>query len=814
MSAFGKFKSIVKFFLISFGLFCLMGLVAGYFYALNHFQLTNNQFIIKVVEKTKIDWPWLVDLLSPHSRFEDHVMDGQLRVQRPRIIYPLLTELSQQGIATLFLKRDALYKTQGILPGDPCGGGGIIGQVLCWLSKDNPTKSFNEIISQLKGYTLETPSATGAYGNGWELAVAYDLLRIHPGWTEIDIAVIESKIEKALKDTLLILDDPSPSLWHGRSTLAAMAWLCAAALDPGRSSLISRAQGHFLDALSALELSEAWPEGYNYWIQNRAFLISLAGTSYLNGLEGSKYAERIRLILNRTGYWHIYATRPDNRIEGLGDEGSRVDLKDETRRVIDLLAQATRDPILSSYSHYLQKLHGTESYYRDYRSFFKLINDPSVIGLQGKGLQVFKGLLPNAELFGKNYLNLAYIRSGWSEDDTFISFKAGNIFTHHGHYDAGHFTIFKGAPLAINSSVYKDFTGANRLNYSIRSIAKNTLLILRPNEQVKPNRFFSPNIADGGQRITMPTGSAIQSTSHWLENLNQGLYLKGGRLSQYDHQVDYTYINADLTDAYNTPQHDEGGSGGKVTKVVRKLLYLRDEDRLIVNDVVKTVRPEYVKKWLLHTVNRPNIANLRLLQGNSANGILESQANQVRIENGRGHLLIDRIYPIDGVIRLVGGPDYQYYVESDGDDTELNGENFSQGASDKPWFDVGNWRIEIQPRLLQQEDEFIVALSPSLNQPRLSQVNSMTVLTSNAKGVITDQSMVVFINRGVEKEARFMIPVRTKVSKLFVVGLSELEKVELRIGNQHFTETVNINGMLQINLTVLQKASEAKLSWF
>ena len=84
---------------------------------------------------------------------------------------------------------------------------------------------------------------------------------------------------------------------------------------------------------------------------------------------------------------------------------------------------------------------------------------PSLERLRGDGLQALDGVLPRAALFGPNALNQVYIRSDWGPDATYVTFRAGDTFAHHGHYDAGHFTLFKGAPLAINSGTYGDFFG-------------------------------------------------------------------------------------------------------------------------------------------------------------------------------------------------------------------------------------------------------------------------------------------------------------------------------------------------------------------
>lgn len=776
----GKF---LKNYLIGVGLLAHVALAGAILYGLSQSQLTVRQLLVKIAQKGGVASPTVVEWIAPPPRYVEFTFDGRLRPTHPRILLPELSHWSGKGVPPLMTERAARYKQQGIADLSTCGVGGILGLTACWLTYGEAAQA-EPLLKAAREFYIETPTVEG-YGNSWMLAFAYDFLRLYPDMPAADRVQIEMRIEAALRETLRVLDESSASLWHGRSSLAAIAWLCAVVLDPGdspeRQVLIARAQGHFLETINALALTEGWPEGYNYWVNSRAFLIALAGSAYLNGLEDSRQAEHVRKALRRVGYWTVYATRPDQRIEGLGDEGSRVDLKDETRRAIDLIAQATRDPVLAGYSLYLERLHGAQSYYSDYRWGFNLFNDPTIIPIGGGALAGFNDLLPTAELFGQDSFNLAYIRSDWSPDATFISFRAGDTFTHHGHYDAGHFSLFKGAPLAINSSSYGDFFGPNRLNYAIRGIAKNALLILRPGEKVHPNRFFDRNVADGGQRIILPTGSAVNSVRDWLDQRAKGLHLEGGRLERFEHQEgDYTYIAADLTAAYNNPNHDEGGWGGKVERVRRQLLYLPGEDRLLVHDRVRAVQANFVKKWLLHAVERPDVVGLRTLKGQPDNGILESPSDFAEVRNGRGWLTIQRILPKDAVMRLVGGRDYQYYVEADGDETQLDGINFSEGSNSKPWFDIGLWRLEIQPGGLRQDDTFLVVLTPALHVPRLAKAAPLAV-DQGGSGVATDASATVFVDAPTGDVLRLTLPAATRVVR--VIGLSPLSRASLQMEN-------------------------------
>lgn len=83
--------------------------------------------------------------------------------------------------------------------------------------------------------------------------------------------------------------------------------------------------------------------------------------------------------------------------------------------------------MLAGYSRYLERLHGRGGYYRDYRWGFALFNDPRLEPVAAAVWRVSQGLLPTAELFGRDSLNLAYLRSDWSADATFISFRARGL---------------------------------------------------------------------------------------------------------------------------------------------------------------------------------------------------------------------------------------------------------------------------------------------------------------------------------------------------------------------------------------------------
>ncbi|MDE1464987.1 hypothetical protein [Spartinivicinus poritis] len=724
----------------------------------------------------------------------NHKLDGQPVTQHPRIFLTFLQNWQGKSVHPVFQERMALFKQRKVVSVNPCVYKSVLGNAGCWVTK--PEKEIGEqLVKSLFKFYLMPPESSGYYGNAWKLALAYDLACTYPGFSQKDRVAIEKRLEKQLEDLLDVLEEDGLSMWHGRASVASQAFLLAMVLDHSsehRQELLKRSQAYFLDLMAALDLTEAWPEGYNYWIQNRAIPIALASAAYVNGLRHSQQAEKIREIIRRAGYWVIYATRPDDKIEGLGDEGSRIDLKDVSRPYIDFIAQLTQDSELAEFSEYLYQVHEGQSYYDGWRWAFRLFNDPQLVQqpVKSKQLVFARNNLPTADIFGKGAFNQAYIRSGWSDQDTLISFRAGHQFSHHGHYDAGHFTIHKQRPLAINSSTYDRYDAPHRLNYAIRSVAKNTLLIMRPGEKVKPNKFFQNNVADGGQRIIQPTGSSIPSVSHWYKNLYKGKHLEGGTIARADLSPAYSYLYADLTGAYNNSEYDDNSDIGKVNKVTRELFYLREQDQLLIYDTIAATSPAYIKKWLLHSVYKPAVKGLKVIKGKAHNGILTSDASEATITNGNSRLFLKKLLPVNGKLNVIGGPDYRYYVDIDGDGHTWDGINFDQGASDKKWFDSGFWRLELTSTEPKEVEQFLVVLTPRIGKKMVNQ-SDIKVLKAekNYYAVQMKSSVVVFLADSTINQLD--LDWKSPLKKIYLVGLAPKQQLEVK-GQSSTTNSVPV----------------------
>lgn len=732
------------------------------------------------------------------------------RQQAPRIVLPELASWNGRGPAPGMTLRAEASSAATI-----CQNDGLLNAVACWLLHGDDA-SEARMLDAMRHFVLLPARDVAFYGNAWELAVAYDQAARAPGMSAELGARVRSLLQQGLEQLLDVLDKDSASLWHGRATLSAYATLCAAALGPPTDSrersLQQRMARHFSELRAAVALTEAWPEGYTYWIQERALPVTLALAAYQNGSTDVVGAAEAQRLLERIGQWHLHVVRPDFRAEALGDEGSRVDLRHHTREVLDLIEQQTHEPKFAVLADEISRQYGPAAEYSVNHWTAVLLRTPRSGSESTDWPWAMIGVEPTAALFGAGALNLGYWRSAWTADATYIAFRAGDRFTHHGRAGAGHFSLFKQVPLVVDSGHYGEFMGANRLDYAIRSIARNTIAVLRPGDRVDlPPASGQDNVADGGQRVVMATGSAITSVEDWRSRLDSGEHLRGGRLRRYGVQDGlYDYFDADLSDAYNTPAYDAGGSGGVVERVWRELLYLPGEDRLFVHDRVRSVRADYTKKWLLHLPERPQVDGLRLLRGSTDNGILESSA-ALAVERRTGATLsIRRLLPADAKLRLIGGPDYRWYVEADGDDATLNGINATAGApAAQPWFDQADWRIEIQPGAARLDDEFLVVLSPSLDGVR-DDVQALLAGSDNVSGALTPDSAVVFVERGAQHEALFTLPAGQR--RLFLLGLPEFVTATLEIAGRSYPLDIDRNGVGVLDLPQGTAAS-VRLSW-
>ncbi len=264
-----------------------------------------------------------------------------------------------------------------------------------------------------------------------------------------------------------------------------------------------------------------------------------------------------------------------------------------------------------------------------------------------------------------------YARSDWSDDATWFRFNCGDYWTGHQHLDVGNFEIFRREPLATESGEYIDYSSNHSINYLMRTVAHNSMLVYQPDEKfpMRGDMFRDGGRVkyanDGGQTKTWewPVGDLEQ----WKAKREQ---FERGDITAYQNQPQWMFVAADCTRAYNP---------SKLRRWVRQIVFLRPHTFVIFDHVVST-RPEYEKTWLLHSQGEP------VLKGRTAN-----------IVNGKGRLEVQTLLPERAQMRAVRGYTYR-------------GQTFDEAKSGQS--DVApQWRMEVSPGAAQIEDVFLHVLS-------------------------------------------------------------------------------------------------------
>lgn len=273
----------------------------------------------------------------------------------------------------------------------------------------------------------------------------------------------------------------------------------------------------------------------------------------------------------------------------------------------------------------------------------------------------------------------AYVfREGWKGDNVIALFKCTPIyFFNHSHRDANSFEIWYNEDLAIDSGYYDWYGSLHWFNYYIRSIAHNTVLIYEPNEVITPWNKVKSN--DGGQRFSQWQ----HEQPYNVEDLKREAFHVADSQLLEDNE-DYALAVGDATRAY---------SPHKCGQFKRYFLFLKRIENwkhpiIVVFDKVISTKQEYVKIWLLHSINKPKIED-----------------NLITIVNGGGKLWCYIVQPDDFDIRLVGGKGREF---------EVNGINYPPDTTKKDdvekW--AGSWRVELREKMPRKETHYLNVLIP------------------------------------------------------------------------------------------------------
>jgi hypothetical protein len=225
-----------------------------------------------------------------------------------------------------------------------------------------------------------------------------------------------------------------------------------------------------------------------------------------------------------------------------------------------------------------------------------------------------------------------YARSSWEEDATYFFFKCGDRFTAHQHLDVGHFLIYKYDELAGDGGHYDAFGSSHDVNYHLRTIAHNTVLIHDPSETWPGIRAGAVSGNDGGQSHSWPHhNGAVSDPAQWQRG--RDLYDIADILAFEDRGA-YMYVAGDCTRSY---------SPKKLACFTRQIVFLRP-DTFVVFDRVRSRNPDFRKTWLLQAMKLPSRIG-----------------DHLAVTNGKGRLFIQTLLPRNPKVRLVSGENLYGY---------------------------------------------------------------------------------------------------------------------------------------------------------
>jgi VanZ family protein len=306
-------------------------------------------------------------------------------------------------------------------------------------------------------------------------------------------------------------------------------------------------------------------------------------------------------------------------------------------------------------------------------------------------------------------IGMMIARSDWSPDATYVTFKAGDNYWSHSHLDQGAFTIYKGGALAIDSGLYGPAYGSDHhMNYAYQTIAHNVVTVTDSADTVPaPGKDKPRPIAnDGGQR-RIGSGWGVEAAPidrvEW--EAKRDIYHTAEMGPLFD-QGGFAVVAADITPAYTNSRSGDGTFSARTRRVDRfwRIFgYDRVDDVVVIFDQVAATSAALRKRWLLHTMNRPNVF---------PDGFTVDVPGQNRTGRGGGRLEARVLLPRYAVINPVGGPGLEFFVDDKNyDENGTLGESIRKLAPDGP--EPGAWRVEVSPPRDQKEDMFLVVLVPS-----------------------------------------------------------------------------------------------------
>jgi hypothetical protein len=498
-------------------------------------------------------------------------------------------------------------------------------------------------------------------------AIVYDLC--HEYWSRDQRTKFHSYMNKTVDSNIQSETHVFHNGWYGYKNWGIGLASYATFYENERAPVILKSlEQEWRDrAAPALELAGAgggWGEGYyiNYWLYEWLFFCEVA-----RHCEGIDYYAAAPAFFNNRAVAGMFEAYPGIKIYNsrrsvpMGDGGGRTfgGDRDKALSARRILVNHFRDDADHQAVHTFNETtpHSSVGVYA-YKDFLWRDTTVKKADLNGCKLSHFSP--------GPGYV---YARSSWDEDATYFFFKCGDRFTAHQHLDVGHFLIYKYEELVGDGGHYDAFGSNHDVNYYLRTIAHNTILVQDPCETWPGIRAGSVSGNEGGQHHNWPHhNGAVTDAAEWQKG--RQLYDIADILA-FEDKGDYVYVAGDCTRSY---------SPKKLEYFTRQIVFLRP-GTFIIFDRVSSRSAGFKKTWLLQAMKVPT---------KTEDGLV--------VTNGKGRLFIRTLIPDAPDVRIVKGDELYSY----GDKTY------------PPKRDTGptpECRIEISPARQQAVDYFLHVLT-------------------------------------------------------------------------------------------------------
>lgn len=525
-------------------------------------------------------------------------------------------------------------------------------------------------------------------------AIVYDLC--HEYWTMHERTKFYEYINKTVEANVRSESHVFHNGWYGYKNWGIGLACYATYYENERAPMILKAleQEFRTRAAPALTLAGqggGWAEGYyiNYWLYEWLFFCEVArhceGIDYYALAPGFFKNRAVAGMFEAYPGIKIYNSR---RPIPIGDGGGRLfgGDRDKALSARRILVNYFRDDPGHQVVHAFNETTPRSSVgvyaYKDF-----LWRDTTVT----------KGRLNRFKLShispGPGYV---YARSSWDEDAAYFFFKCGDRFTAHQHLDVGHFLIYKYDELVGDGGHYDSFGSNHDVNYHLRTIAHNTILIHDPSETWPGIRAGPVSGNDGGQAHAWPHhNGAVSDPAEWHKR--RRIYDIADIVAFQDRGA-YMYVAADCTRAY---------SPEKLAYFTRQIVFLRP-GTFIIFDRVNSKNPRFKKTWLLQTMKAPT--------GTVPNLI---------ITNGSGRLFTQTLLPRNPKVKLLTGSDLYSY----------GGKTYPPGRDTGP---APQCRIEISPSRQATVDYFLHVLTAT---------DANTASVEKAAALLQGREVIVTLGR-------------------------------------------------------------------